>query len=122
MSYFGDTVAAFRAEIGLSERAIDDDQPAVFRFEQGERLYVERRDDQVLVYLEDPTPEASEELLIAALKVCGFRKRNAMPVRACLAGNNHLVFGLAFEDRAFDIQTLHQALNLLRDIRRQVTQ
>ena len=122
MSYFGDTVAAFRAEIGLKERVIDEDQPAIFRFEQGERLYVEQREDQVLVYLEDPTPEVSEELLISALKVCGFKHHNAMPVRACLAGNNHLVFGISFEERAFDIQTLHQAMNLLRDIRRQVTQ
>lgn len=103
----------FTAELGMGEVAIAPDQPAVFRFERSGRLFVEQRGERILVYLEAPDPVDDPKALIRALAACDLRHRRPQPVRAALTGDDRPVFGIAFQEDEFTLQSLHQAIELL---------
>jgi type III secretion system chaperone SycN len=108
-----DVLAQFAAELGLGPFARDGDAPAVFRFERSGRLFVERRGERILVYLEGAEPVRGGGPLVAALTACAVGRQRDQTVRAGLTGDDRLVFGVRFGDDEFTLQALHRALDLL---------
>lgn len=121
MSALDDVLAQFTVELGMGSDPIDTDAPVVFRFERSGRLFVERRGERILVYLEAPAPAQGHQTLVAALAACDIGQRRAMPVRAGLTTDDRLVFGVVLQDRDFTLQALHAALTLLIRLHAEVT-
>jgi type III secretion system chaperone SycN len=120
VSALEDVLAEFTAELGMEPVAIEEGRPAVFRFERSGRLFLERRNERILVYLEGPEPVRERRQLVAALAACDLRHRRPLAVRAGLSAPDRLVFGVVFEDDGFTLQALHAALDLLMMLHREV--
>ena len=113
MSTFGDVLGAFAAEIGTAPPRLVDGAPVTFRFERSGRLFVEARGERILVYLEHPEPVRDSGPLVGALAACDPRRPRAFPMRAGLSPDDRLIMGVAIEERAFTLPTLHQIIEQL---------
>ena len=113
MSTIGDVLAEFAAEIGTTPPEPADDKPVVFRFERSGRLFVEARDERILVYLEYPETVRDPRPLVGALAACDPRRPRAFPMRAGLSADDRLIMGVVVEERAFTLPALHQIIEQL---------
>jgi type III secretion system chaperone SycN len=109
----GDVLAAFAAEIGTAPPTLTDGAPVAFRFERSGRLFVEARDERILVYLEYPEPVRAPAPLVGALAACDPRRPRAFPMRAGLSADDRLVMGVVVEEQAFTLPALHQIIEQL---------
>ncbi|MEO1017596.1 MAG: hypothetical protein AAFY56_07875 [Pseudomonadota bacterium] len=110
----------FIRDTGVEDLTEDFDAPLVLRLESSGRLFFEGVDGHTLVYLESGRDHADVATLERALRACDIKARLPVPVRAALGSHDHVVFGVRFADEALTTQLLHQTVDLLIDMEREI--
>lgn len=116
MNPISEALTAFGHSLGLTDfRWPEASGMAVFAFDERGTLYVEVRDETVLLYLsrELARHQPRLELLKNALRLCHYQHQWPYAAQAGLRGETQLVFLARLPARQVTLPELEQALELL---------
>ncbi|HOB61137.1 MAG TPA: type III secretion chaperone SycN [Candidatus Competibacteraceae bacterium] len=115
MSAASMVLTEFGQSLGLTDFRWPDAGMAAFAFDARGTLYLEERDEVLLVYLVRPLDphRRSPELLKSALRLCHYRQQWPYVVQAGLQDESQLVFLARLPVREVTLPELEQALDLL---------
>lgn len=112
MSWVDDAVDAFGRGMGLPRLALPESGALRLAFERRGTLFIERADDDILLYLQRTHAHASMTLLSRALDVCHWRHNRPFQVRAGLKDDS-LVLLIRIAGRDVALDRLERAFMLL---------
>jgi type III secretion system chaperone SycN len=113
MSWTETVVSEYGRSLGLSAWEFNAAGVAGLRFERLGRLFIERLEVGVLVYLTREYRHPDAELFQAALALCHWDQNPEYPVNASLEGEGNLVFSVSLSDSELDLPALERAIDSL---------
>jgi type III secretion system chaperone SycN len=119
MSWVDDAVDAFGRGMGLPRLTLPDSGALRLAFERRGTLFIERADDDILLYLQRAYTHASMATLSRALDACHWRHNRPFQVRAGLKEDS-LVLLLRIEARDVALDRLERAFLLLGQLHDQI--
>jgi type III secretion system chaperone SycN len=114
-----DAVGAFGRSMSLDRLAVPATGALTLAFERRGTLCLERKGEDLVVYLRRAYPFAPVQLLSAALDSCHWRHNRLLPVRAGMRGDD-LVFLIELGGRDLTQSRLEQAVSLLGQLHDQL--
>lgn len=113
MSWVDDVLREFGRSMGLPNLAFGQRGAVRLSVERLGQLGLERRPDEVLLFLLRPIPVGDARPLRKALAVCHYREGHPFAVQAGLRGDDRLVFVVRIPEREFTVQAIEQGIELL---------
>lgn len=115
MNAASEVLTAFGRSLGLADFRWPDAGMAAFEFDARGTLYLEQREETLLVYLTRTLDlhQCGPELLKSALRLCHYQHQWPYIVQTGLRGESQLVFLARFLVREITLPELEQALELL---------
>ncbi|MEI6415344.1 MAG: type III secretion chaperone SycN [Pseudomonadota bacterium] len=107
-----DTLHIFGRALGMPALALGPDNTLALGFERSGDLFIEAREDSILVYLARDCRHR-EGVWLAALRLCHYQTGWPFPVQAAMGPEETLIFAIRLEVQAFTPPALEQAVQLL---------
>lgn len=120
MNWLDATLSDFGRQLGLADLRFDASGLVQLGFEQDGSLGIERRDEEVLIYLVRPLDYHDDTLAERALKLVERRQGWRFPLQAGSLPGQRLLLLTRLPHRAFTLPALEEALQLLDRLHKQL--
>ncbi|MFC4160061.1 type III secretion chaperone SycN [Chitinimonas lacunae] len=120
MNWLDATLNDFGRQLGLADLRFDQQGVVQLGFSDQGSLGIERRDDEVLIYLVRPLDYHDATLAERALKLVERRQGWRFPVQTGSLPEQRLLFLTRLPHAAFTLPALEEALQLLDRLHRQL--
>jgi type III secretion system chaperone SycN len=120
MSWVDNAIRDFGRGMGMEALTLNDEGLLCLDFETTGRLYIERAENAVLVYLVRMIPQHDNVNLQNALALCHYREGLSLTVNAGFGEENRLVFIARVPERDFSLSMLEKTIELLTRLHQKV--
>ena len=120
MSWVEQTISEFGASVGIDALSLNDAGVVTLQFEQLGTLYIERRNEEILIYLVRDVEHPDAALFRRVLSCCHHQHHHPFPVHAGLRGETSIVFLIRMPEADFILPNLERAMNLLDQLHSEV--
>jgi type III secretion system chaperone SycN len=122
MSWLDDTLRQFGQSIGIDNLGFNARGVCCLSLQERGDLYIEKRDEEVFIYLARKVLYPDEGVFKKALSLSHFRNSWPLPVVAGLRGEDHLIFLTRVGSTECSLPVLEQAIRLVTNLHKQVQQ
>jgi len=122
MNWVDDTIDEFGKQMGLSGLTLNDQGIARLSFEKMGALFIERRADEVLVYLVREMASVDGRILCRVLELCHHRNQHPFTVQPGLREDRGVIFLARIPESDFQLPTLERVVGLLNELHDRVSQ
>jgi type III secretion system chaperone SycN len=116
MNRVSEVIQEFGRGMGIGNLRRNASGVVCLEFETQEALYLEEREDTLLVYLAIPVPYPTTVNLVSALKLCHYSWGSPRPIQVGLAGTDKLVFAARLPSSMVNLPELQAAVEQLIDL------
>ncbi len=111
-----DTLRQFGRNMGIEDLELNARGVCCLVLERRGTVYIERRGEEILVYLARQVPYLDLPSMKTALRLCHFKNRRPLPVVAGMQDDDRLIFLTRIEAKQFTLPLLERAIQLHTDL------
>jgi len=113
INQFGDTM-------GIKELALNEEGILQLSFENAGELFLEKADNDILMYLLKKVEYTSANLFWSALSLCYGQESYPFKVNPICSRDNHIGFCIRHSENSFTLQSINQSIEFLTELHRKL--
>jgi len=113
MSWTDEALKAFGKQMGISNLSFNSKGVCCLVMEKSGKLFIEKGDDELTIYIEKPLFRTDEEILEEILDKVHYKNTMGIPISAGICSDDKLVFATKIKRQDYSLPILEETVNRL---------